>query len=140
MRLSDQSPVSCELPDRDKRTEMGVRWSSEKVEVKVAQSCLTLCDPMSAQSMRFSSQEYWSGLPFPFPGDLPNPGTEPRSPAFQTVKNPPEMRETWFDPWVGKIPLGRERLPTPVFSPGESPWTEEPGRWPSMGSQIAGYD
>ena len=31
----------------------------------------------------FSRQEYWSGLPFPSPGDLPNPGTEPRSPALQ---------------------------------------------------------
>ena len=34
-------------------------------------------------SMRFSRQEYWSGLPFPSPGDLPDPGIEPRSPAFQ---------------------------------------------------------
>ena len=33
--------------------------------------------------MGFSRQEYWSGLPFPPPGDLPNPGTEPRSPAMQ---------------------------------------------------------
>ena len=33
--------------------------------------------------MGFSRQEYWSGLPFPFPGDLPNLGIEPRSPAFQ---------------------------------------------------------
>ena len=31
----------------------------------------------------FSKQEYWSGLPFPSPGDLPNPGIEPRSPALQ---------------------------------------------------------
>ena len=34
-------------------------------------------------SMGFSRQEYWSGLPFPSPGDLPNPGIEPGSPAFQ---------------------------------------------------------
>ena len=34
-------------------------------------------------SMRFSRQEYWSGLPFPSPGDLPNSGIEPGSPAFQ---------------------------------------------------------
>ena len=33
--------------------------------------------------MEFSRQEYWSGLPFPSPGDLPEPGIEPRSPAFQ---------------------------------------------------------
>ena len=34
-------------------------------------------------SMRFSRQEYWSGFPFPSPGDLPNPGIEPGSPALQ---------------------------------------------------------
>ena len=34
-------------------------------------------------SMEFSRQEYWSGLPFPFPGDLPNPGIEPGSLAWQ---------------------------------------------------------
>ena len=33
-------------------------------------------------SMGFFRQEYWSGLPFPSPGDLPNPGTEPGSPAL----------------------------------------------------------
>ena len=32
--------------------------------------------------MEFSSQEYWSGLPFPSQGDLPNPGIEPRSPTL----------------------------------------------------------
>ena len=40
-----------------------------------------------------------------------------------------------FDPWAGKIPWRRERQPTPVFFPGESPWTEEPGELQSMGSQ-----
>ena len=44
----------------------------------------TLCNPMAVAcqaplSMRFSRQEYWSQLPFPSPGDLPNPGTEPMS-------------------------------------------------------------
>ena len=34
-------------------------------------------------SMGFSRQEYWSGLPFPSPGDLPDPGIEPRSLALQ---------------------------------------------------------
>ena len=34
-------------------------------------------------SLGFSKQEYWSGLPFPSPGELPDPGIEPRSPALQ---------------------------------------------------------
>ena len=41
-------------------------------------------------SMGFSRQEYWHGLPFPSPGDLPVPGIEPRSPALQTDALPSE--------------------------------------------------
>ena len=41
-------------------------------------------------SMGFSRQEYWSGLPFPFPGDLPDLGIEPRSPALQADSLPSE--------------------------------------------------
>ena len=39
-------------------------------------------------TMGFPSQEYWSGYPFPSPGDLPNPGFEPGSPALQTGSLP----------------------------------------------------
>ena len=57
-------------------------------ESEVAQSCPTLCDPWTVAhqaplSVGLSRQEYWSGLPFPSPGDLPNPGIEPRSPTLQ---------------------------------------------------------
>ena len=41
-------------------------------------------------SMEFSRQEYWSGLLFPFPGDLPDPGIEPQSPALQADALPSE--------------------------------------------------
>ena len=54
----------------------------------VAKSCPTLetlwtvaCQ--APPSMGFSGQNYWSGLPFPSPGDLPDPGIEPMSPALQ---------------------------------------------------------
>ena len=43
-------------------------------------------------SMEFSRQEYWSGLPFPSPADLPDPGTEPRSPALQADALPSDPR------------------------------------------------
>ena len=67
---------------------------------EVTQSCLTLCDPMDSSPpgsgfMGFSRQEYWSGLSFPSPGDLPNPGIEPRSPALQAdalTSEPPGTR------------------------------------------------
>ena len=42
------------------------------------------------QSIEFSRQEYWSGLPFPSPGGLPNPGIEPRSLALQADALPSE--------------------------------------------------
>ena len=41
-------------------------------------------------SMGSSRQKYWSGLPFPSPRDLPNPGTEPRSSALQADSSPSE--------------------------------------------------
>ena len=68
-------------------------WSRREV----AQSCPTLCDPMDCSPpgssiMEFSRQEYWSMLPFPSPGDLPNPGIEPESlalPADALLSEPP---------------------------------------------------
>ena len=41
-------------------------------------------------SMEFSRQEYWGELPFPSPGDFPNPGIEPRSPVLQADSLPSE--------------------------------------------------
>ena len=46
------------------------------------------CDPI--QFMDFSGPEYWNGQPFPSPGDLPNPGIEPRSPMLQVDSLPAE--------------------------------------------------
>ena len=60
----------------------------------VAQSCLTLGDPHGLQpcqaplSIGLSQQEYWSGLPCPPPGHLPDPGIEPASPALQADSFP----------------------------------------------------
>ena len=55
-----------------------------------AQSCLIPWDTMdlacqSLLSMEFSRQEYWSGLPFPTPGDLLDPGIKPESPASSAL-------------------------------------------------------
>ena len=59
--------------------------------------------------MEFSRQEYWSGLPFPIPGNLPNPGIKPMSPELQAdsvLSEPP-----------GKLPLGIYRYWCPPGSP-----------------------
>ena len=73
------------LPFKGK-TVRGIAQPKEPMEneVKVIQSCPTLCDPMDCThqatlSMEFSRQEYWSGQPFPSPGEFPNPGIEPVS-------------------------------------------------------------
>ena len=62
----------------------------------VTNSCLTLATPrmvacQAPLSMGFSRQEYWSGLPFPSPGDLPNLGIEPGSPTLQVASLPTEL-------------------------------------------------
>ena len=67
----------------------------QKVKVLVAQSYPTLETPWTVAHqaplfMEFSRQEYWSGLPFPSPRDLPNPGMEPGSPALQADSLPTE--------------------------------------------------
>ena len=51
-------------------------------------------------SMGFSRQEYWSGLPFPSPGDLPNPGIEPGSPEFQADTLTSEPQGKLFNPFL----------------------------------------
>ena len=61
----------------------------------VTESCPTLVIPWTVAlqaplSMGLLRQEYWSGLPFPSPGDLPDPGIKPRSPASQADSFPPE--------------------------------------------------
>ena len=63
--------------------------------VSVAQSCLTLCDPMACSPPGSSvhsilQQEYWSGLPFPSPGDFPHPGIKPLSSALWAYSLPSE--------------------------------------------------
>ena len=60
--------------------------------------------------------------------------------VVQIVKNLPAMGETWVPSWVGKSPWRRTWQPTPVFLPGESPWTENPGRLQSMESQRVEHD
>ena len=48
--------------------------------------------------MEFSRQEYWSGMPFPSAGDLPDPGMKPRSPALQADSLPSELQGSPLTP------------------------------------------
>ena len=97
----------------------------------VAKSCLTILQPYGLHPARrlcpwdFPGKNTGVGCHFLLWGIFPTQGLNPcllhrrASLATQLVKNPPAMQETWFDPWAGKIPRRRERLPTPVFWPGE---------------------
>ena len=58
----------------------------------------------------------------------------------QTVKNLPTMWEFWVPSLGQEIPWRRAWQLTPIFLPGKSPWTEEPGRLQSMGSERVGHD
>ena len=75
------------------------------VVVLVATLCPTLVTPQTVAcqaplSVGFSRQEYWSGLPFPSPGDLPDPGIKPRSPALQADSLPTELRGKPFSKFI----------------------------------------
>ena len=71
--------------------------SSEAESDLVTKLCPTLATPWTVAgqgplSMGFSRQEYWSGLPFPSPGDLSDPGIKPGSPALQADSLLTELR------------------------------------------------
>ena len=83
----------CQFQDTVKIPRSG-RWpNSWKSPSEVKWSCSVVSGSLQphglyvayqdSPSTGFSRQEYWSGLPFPSPGDLPNPGIEPRSPALE---------------------------------------------------------
>ena len=62
--------------------------------------------------MEFSRPEYWSGEPFPFSGDLPNPGIEPRSAALQAGSLPAEPQGKPKKTGVGSLSLLQQIFPT----------------------------
>ena len=96
-------------------------WTQHCFICLVAKLCPTLLRPhgLSCQaplSMGFSRQEYWSGLPFPSPGDLPNPGIEPECPAgspagrFFTTSGAGEALTGHSSPQLGSLPLSSQLL------------------------------
>ena len=100
----------------------------------VAQSCPTLCDPWTVAfqaplSMELSRQEDWSGLPCPSPGDFPDPGIKPRSPALQ--------KDSLLSESLGKPSLGWTRDVTSrnlefKWPPDPSSHTPAPGEGPFL--------
>ena len=83
---------------------------------------MTLCDPPGSSVPR---QEYWSGLPFPFPGDLPDLGIEPGSPALQADSLPSEPPGKPDDGLNQVVHEGQERgaLPMRMAAPCYTAYT-----------------
>ena len=78
-------------PSVELRLKAEMRFICACVHAKSLQSCPALCDPMdnacqAPLSIGFSKQEYWSGLPCPLPGDLPDPGIKPTSPPAPALQ------------------------------------------------------
>ena len=99
-------------------------------------------------SLGFSRQEYWSGLPFPSPGDLPQPGIEPGTPALWAIslqseapgKCPGVVRVIKNLPLGEEDPLEEEMTTHSSILAWEIPWTEEPGGLQSLGSHRVEHD
>ena len=87
-------------------------WISHESESEVDQSCWTLCHPVdcSLPGSSLHGQKYWSRLPFPSPGDPPNPGTEPGSPTLEADALTSEPRYTYI-PSLLKLPPSPSRIP-----------------------------
>ena len=94
-RIQPTSPVSpALLTDSLPLSHLRLGWNERK-KVKSLSHVRFFVTPWTVTcqaplSMGFSRQEYWSGLPFPPPEDLPNPGIEPGSPALQADALPSE--------------------------------------------------
>ena len=83
-----------------------LKYKKMKVKVKLLSHVWLFATPwtvahQASPSLGFSRQDYWSGLPFPSPGELPDPAIEPRSPALQAdalTSEPPGklMTTTWL--------------------------------------------
>ena len=125
------------------------KWS------EVAQSCpWTLCNPMDysppgSSIHGISRQEYWSELPLPTPGDLPNPGIKPRSPALQAdslLSEPQHVFILLFPNCLGESIIYWHSLLEKEMATHSSvlawriPETGEPGGLPFMGSHRVGHD
>ena len=119
-----------------------------------AQLCPIYCNPWTVAcqahlSMEFSRQEYWSELPLPTPGDLPNPGIKPRSPALQAdllLSEPQHVFILLFPNCLGESIIYWHSLLEKEMATHSSvlawriPETGEPGGLPSMGSHKVGHD
>ena len=85
---------------------------SKPSEVKATQSCPTLCNPRDYTVRGILQPEHWNGQSSPSPGDLPNPGIEPRSATLQVDSLPAEPPGKPDNTGVGSLTLLQRIFPT----------------------------
>ena len=115
MKSSDCAKPSHPIPYLNIQSE--VKW-------KLFSRVQHFVTPWTIQSMEFSRPEYWSGKPFSSPGDLPNPGIEPRSPILQAESLAAEPQGNPKNTGVGSLSLLQWIFPTQ-----ESNWGLLHCRW-----------
>ena len=114
-----------------------------KVKVKSASRVRLFATPWTVAyqaplSMGFSRQEYWSGVPLPSPGDLPDPGMEPRSPALHAdalPSEPPGTSDVSSQLQFCHLFPAIERMGFPCASEGKASLCNagDPGSIPGLG-------
>ena len=107
--------IRCHLCQSSLSSVMEASHLAESEEVMWSQSRSVMSSsatPWTIQSMEFSRPECWSAGPFPSPGDLLNPGTEPTSPALQADSLPAEPQGKPKNSGVGSLSLLQRIFPT----------------------------
>ena len=132
-----------------------VKWNSEPVKLLSRVQLFVIPGTVAywpSPSMAFSRQENWSGLPFPSPGDLPDPGIEPRSPALQADTNGQTLYDSTYMSLLNgyRVPVwhggnssgnrvcwsypGGSVVKNPPANARNMGWIPDPGRSPCLGA------
>ena len=78
-------------------------WQTRSTMKSESESCAQLCNPIDCTVHEFSKSEYWSGEPFPSPGELTNPGIKSRSPTLKEGSLPAEPQGKSKNTGVGSL-------------------------------------
>ena len=114
--------LPCPWDPQGKNTGVGCHFLLQCIRVEseseISQLCLTLSNTMDCSLLGSSihvifQARYWNGLPFPSPGDLPEPGIEARSPALQADSLPSEPPG---NPKEKRLVVKRGASPSPFFT------------------------
>ena len=125
LRCANDTTLMAESKEELKSLWMKVKEETEKTDLKLSikkKSKIITSGPLT--SWQIKGEKYWSGSPFPFLGDFPNPGIEPRSPTLQVDSFPAEPQEKPKNTGVHSLSFLQRIFPTQ-----ESIWSLLHCRW-----------